>query len=170
VKVDFMQGDIFKVDFRQADVVTLYLLPTLNERLRPILLDMKPGTRVTSHQFLMGDWEPDETVSIQARQAHFWRVPAKVAGDWQVQVGGAAGPKLTLKQTYQKLEGEGEWGASKSALRDAKLSGEHISFALADSAGALHRFEGTADHKGRMSGTVATEAGGQKQPFTATRR
>lgn len=170
VKVDFQQGDIFKSDFRQADVVTLYLLPNLNERLRPILLDMKPGTRVTSHQFLMGDWEPDETVNIASRQAHFWRVPAKVAGDWQVQVGGAAGPKLTLKQTYQKLEGEADWNGSRTAVRDAKLSGAQISFALADAAGALHRFEGTADHKGHMNGTVAAEAGGPKQPFTATRR
>lgn len=170
VKVDFQQGDIFKADFRQADVVTLYLLPNLNERLRPILLDMKPGTRVTSHQFLMGDWEPDETVSLAARQAHFWRVPAKVAGDWQVQVGGAAGPKLALKQVYQKLEGEADWGGSKAALKDAKLSGEKISFVATDAAGAAHRFEGTADHKGRMSGTVTAEAGGQKQPFTATRR
>lgn len=170
VKVDFQQGDIFKSDFRQADVVTLYLLPNLNERLKPILLDMKPGTRVTSHQFLMGDWEPDETVNIASRQAHFWRVPAKVAGDWQVQVGGAAGPRLTLKQTYQKLEGEADWNGAKAPLREPRIAGEKVSFALADAAGAVHRFEGTADHKGRMSGTVVAEASGQKQPFTAARR
>ncbi|HYF19615.1 MAG TPA: class I SAM-dependent methyltransferase, partial [Ramlibacter sp.] len=84
VNVDFQQGDIFVSNFTDADVITLYLLPSLNEKLRPILLNMKPGTRVTSHQFTMGDWKPDRTDDVSGRDAHLWIVPAKVAGKWTV--------------------------------------------------------------------------------------
>ena len=105
VKVDFRQGDIFKTDFRDADVVTLYLLPDLNVKLRPTLLKMKPGTRVTSHSFQMGDWEPDETATVGSRTAYLWKVPAQLQGQWQVSIDGKPGPVLSLQQQYQKLQG-----------------------------------------------------------------
>ena len=80
----FVQGDLFEADFRDATVVTLYLLTSLNLKLRPKLLDMRPGTRVVSHVFRMGDWEPDETAKIGASEVYLWVVPAKVAGRWRV--------------------------------------------------------------------------------------
>jgi len=83
-KVRIITGDIFKEDFTKATVVTMYLLPDLNVKLRPIILKMKPGTRVTSHQFHMGDWEADERLNIEFRDAYVWYVPADVAGDWSL--------------------------------------------------------------------------------------
>ena len=83
-KTRIIQGDIFKEDFCEATVVTMYLLPELNLWLRPTMLNMKPGTRVTSHQFTMGDWEPDETAEVDYRSAYLWIVPAKVEGTWML--------------------------------------------------------------------------------------
>src|SRR3972149_4016249 len=79
----FVQADFFEADFRDATVVTLYLLPSLNVKLRPKLLDMKPGTRVVSHVFRMGDWEPDETLKLGASELFLWRGPAEVDGGWR---------------------------------------------------------------------------------------
>jgi len=77
-KAKFVEQDLFKSDFREASVVTLYLLPEVNLRLRPILLEqLKPGTRIVSHQFDMGDWKPEKTVEIGWRRVHVWTVPAK---------------------------------------------------------------------------------------------
>lgn len=168
VEVDFQQGDIFQADFSDADVVTLYLLPSLNEKLRPILLDMKPGTRVTSHQFTMGAWPPDRTDDVSGRDAHLWIVPAKVAGTWNVRVGEEAPMQVQLQQQFQKLEGHALVAGNRVPLELASLRGTAIRFDVrAGSAGTL-RFEGTADNGGRMSGTVANAAG-QRRPFTGTR-
>ncbi len=81
-KVTIIQGDIFKEDFSRATVVTLYLLPDLNQQLRPQLLAMKPGTRVVSHAWDMGEWEPDATQRIGDSEAFLWIVPARVEGRW----------------------------------------------------------------------------------------
>jgi SAM-dependent methyltransferase len=166
VQVDFEQGDIFKADFRDADVVTLYLLPTLNERLRPILLDMKPGTRVTSHQFRMGDWEPDRTDQLAGRDAHLWIVPAKVGGTWTVRVGNEPPLQVELTQQFQKLEGHAVAGGNRTALARASLRGTAIQFEMPAATGAL-RFEGKVETN-RILGTVISPPG-QRRPFTATR-
>ena len=89
-KTRIIQGDVFKEDFSKASVVTMYLLPELNLRLRPTILNMKPGTRVTSHQFTMGDWEPDETAEVDYRTAYLWIVPAKVEGAWTLREQGSS--------------------------------------------------------------------------------
>jgi SAM-dependent methyltransferase len=124
-KVKIIQGDIFVEDFTSATVLTLYLLPELNLRLRPKILDMKPGTRVVSHSFTMDDWEPDNELSISEGSAFLWIVPAKVAGDWDFRAreGGASFP-VTLEQTYQRIKGR----SSGQELKDAKLSGNQIEF------------------------------------------
>lgn len=169
--VSFVQGDIFVSDFRDADVVTLYLLPTLNEKLRPILLDMKPGTRVTSHQFDMGDWLPDEERELDGRRALFWVVPAKVAGDWAVQIGSGSRTetlRLSLTQSYQQVSGRMVWGTRAAALDQPSLRGGRLSFTALDADGRRNRFEATAGHDGRMSGTVVGP-NGQRRSFTATR-
>ncbi|MGE0797609.1 MAG: methyltransferase domain-containing protein [Lautropia sp.] len=167
--VRFVRGDIFETDFSKADVITLYLLPGLNMRLRPTILEMKPGTRVASHQFTMGDWEPDQKRTINGRDALFWVVPAKVAGRWNVSVPGSAGNlELNLTQTFQKVDGTATWGTAAAKLEGMQLSGDKISFTVADAAGAVHRFTGTAGNDGKMSGTV-TDPAGKQQPFTGTR-
>ena len=79
--VTFRNEDLFKSNFREATVVTLYLLPDLNEKLRPKLWrDLKPGTRVVSHQFEMGDWKPEKTVELNGRTIYFWTIPARGQG------------------------------------------------------------------------------------------
>jgi tRNA G37 N-methylase Trm5 len=77
-KVTFIQGDLFEQDLGQATVISLYLLPALNMRLRPVILKLKPGTRIVSHAFDMGDWKPDQTLNINGRAVYFWTVPAAV--------------------------------------------------------------------------------------------
>jgi SAM-dependent methyltransferase len=126
-KVKIIQGDIFKEDFTSATVLTLYLLPELNLRLRPQILDMKPGTRVVSHSFTMDDWEPDQELSISEGSAFLWIVPAKVGGDWNFRAreGGANFP-VTLEQKYQRLVGR----SSGQEIKDAKLNGNQIEFAF----------------------------------------
>src|SRR3954470_14632446 len=124
-KVRFVNGDIFTTDFSNAQIVTLYLLPSLNVKLRPTLLDMKPGTRVVSHAFNMGDWEPEETATPEGRQVFLWIVPAKAAGTWNLQSGGQA-RELSLQQNYQKLQGTLRSGGESLSIIDAKLNGDEI--------------------------------------------
>jgi hypothetical protein len=108
-KATFIQGDIFQTDFSKATVITLFLLPELNERLRPTILGMKPGTRVVSNSFSMGDWQPDERAEVTEDcrgycRALFWIVPAKVDGSWAIDQG-TSSRALSLKQEYQNLTG-----------------------------------------------------------------
>jgi hypothetical protein len=168
--VELVQGDIFASDFSRADVVTMFLLDTLNERLRPTLLAMKPGTRVVSYRFGMGAWEPDATIDGGAYDAFLWRVPAKVEGEWNVVIANHPGPTLRIEQRFQKLEGRVVWGERGSPLRDAAIRGPVVIFTATDAAGRLHRFEGVADHGGPMIGVVTPANGGAARLFVATRR
>ena len=172
VKVDFQQGDIFKSDFRNADVVTLYLLPSLNEKLRPILLDMAPGTRVTSHQFRMGDWEPDETVTVGSRDAHLWIVPAKLQGRWQVRLNGDDAPtmELVVDQQFQMLSGQARWDGRSFTLADARVRGRDVRFTLNDEGGAVYRFEGRIEANSRFGGRLVSASDGRTQNVVAQRR
>lgn len=122
-RAEFIRGDIFETDFSTATVLTLYLLPSLNLKLRPTILNMKPGTRVVSHAFTMGDWTADQTEQVEGRTAYLWIVPAKVDGNWRIQGGG----ELALKQTFQKIEGS----VGGSAISNATLRGDAISFSAA---------------------------------------
>jgi SAM-dependent methyltransferase len=142
-KVKIIQGDIFKEDFSKATVVTMYLLPDLNLRLRPTILAMKPGTRVTSHQFTMGEWEADETSEFEYRTAYLWIVPARVDGTWTLRDGNGATTTVNLTQTFQKLSGEVVSGASRQPLVGATLRGDQLRFAFNDDKGATRTFNGT---------------------------
>jgi SAM-dependent methyltransferase len=163
-KVRFAKADIFESDFSQATVITMYLLPGLNLKLRPKLLDMKPGTRIVSHQFNMDDWQPDETTNIDGRRAYFWLVPAKVQGTWRL----SDGFDLTLEQKYQMLEGTVKLGNVNAGLRDAKLAGDRISFAFVDQGGVRRDFTGKVNGN-TMEGTVKLETGAESR-WTATKR
>ena len=129
-RVKFVTDDLFKMDFSEATVLTLYLLTSVNAKLKPKILDLKPGTRVVSHAFDMGDWEPDQQTTVKpgGQSVFFWVVPAKVAGTWDVSIKGADGKEqkatLTLEQAYQNVTGSATVGGKKHQLKDGKLGGE----------------------------------------------
>ena len=167
-RVRIVQGDIFATDFTQATVVALYLLPQLNMKLRPLLLAMKPGTRVVSHAFGMEDWKPDETSLVDGRRAYFWVVPADVLGSWTLRAGGASAD-LSFEQKYQQISGSVELADKlRGGLRDARLRGAEIAFSYVDLSGARRDFTGQVSGH-RMEG-VYRVGGGPATPWIATKR
>ena len=167
-KTRIIQGDVFKEDFSKASVVTMYLLPELNLRLRPTILNMKPGTRVTSHQFTMGDWEPDETAEVDYRTAYLWIVPAKVEGAWTLrEQGGNAQYTVNLTQKFQKITGD-IGGSAKQPLVGATVRGEEIRFAFNDDKGVTRTLTGTV-RGNELTGTLKG-AGGTEAKVTGTRK
>ncbi len=156
-----VQGDIFVTDFTQATVLTMYLLPALNLKLRPQVLAMRPGTRVVSHSFTMDDWEADESSSMDGRRAYFWVVPANVMGSWALEVtGGGASEKmeLTLEQRYQKIEGSVGLGPVQGGLRDARLRGFNVSFTYVDGKSVRRELNGRVSGA-RMEGSFRADNG-----------
>ena len=155
-KVKIITGDIFQEDFSAATVVTLYLMPHLNIKLRPILLKMKPGTRVVSNTFSMGDWEPDETILDQHWRAHFWVVPAQIEGAW-VMSGVDGGPlRLNISQSYQNIGGTLTRGGQTFNLLGAKLRGDEVKFQFNTPDRKVHAFSGRLEG-GRLTGTVVAD-------------
>jgi hypothetical protein len=137
----FEQKNLFETDISKADVLTMYLLPQVNLDLRPKILDtMWPGTRVVSHAFDMGDWQPDQKDSVTYRQVYLWIVPAKVNGRWRIE-GGAGTFTVSIEQTYQKISGTAEIDGKKMPLRDPTLSGAEVGFAV-EIKGLPYRFQG----------------------------
>ena len=144
-KAQIVHGDIFVTDFTQATVLTMYLLPSLNMKLRPQILALRPGTRVVTHAFNMEDWEPDESSDVDGRRVYFWVVPAKVEGRWALELSGSGtSEKLSLNfdQKFQKIEGVAYLGSLLAGLREPRLSGFRISFAYVDSRGVRRDFAG----------------------------
>jgi len=167
-KAMIRQADIFVTDFSKATVITLYLLPTLNMKLRPQILSMKPGTRVVSHSFTMEDWEADEISTLDGRRAYFWVVPAQVGGSWNLDAGGQK-TELVIEQTFQKITGGVNFSkALQGGLREARLRGADIAFAYVDQSGMRREFSGKVDGK-RMEGSFR-DAKGQEGRWSATRK
>jgi hypothetical protein len=149
----FERGDIFKSDFSRATVITLFLLPNLNVKLRPTLLDMKPGTRVASNSFNMGDWSPDQTIKAGGEckswcTAYLWIIPAKVEGTWKLSTG-----ELTLKQDYQMISGTLKSGNEATIIAHAQMNGSEISFTADD-----RQFSGRVNGS-TIEGSVKSRAG-----------
>ena len=139
-KATFVKADLFESDFSQATVITMFLLPSINIKLRPKILDLKPGTRIVSNSFDMEDWKPDETANVGGDcgswcTAHLWIVPAKVGGRWKLPQG-----ELTLKQTFQMISGTLR-SSNVTAPISGKLNGDQIFFTA-----------GEAQYTGRVSG------------------
>jgi len=157
----FIKADLFETDFSQATVLTLFLLPDINLRLRPKILDMKPGTRVVSNTFTMGEWTADQTITSPPEcksfcTAYFWIVPAKVEGQWRLEDG-----ELTLKQQFQMVSGTMRSGNVVAPIANGKLKGDEITFSA-----------GGREFKGRVNGDViegTSEAGESKATWRATR-
>ena len=155
-KVRFLQQNLFEADFKDATIVTMYLLTSVNLRLRPKLLaDLRPGTRLVSHSFDMGDWRPDKTVLVETgfgdqRSVHFWVIPANVSGRWEWDLG--AGDKrrhfsVQAVQEFQSVSASGTEGTWLVAVNDLSLVGDRIKFQLdteTDGKMASWLYEGTA--------------------------
>jgi SAM-dependent methyltransferase len=153
-KARFIKGDIFETDFSEATVITLFLLPDLNLKLRPKILDMKPGTRVVSNSFTMAEWQADQLATASRETgctsyctAYLWIVPANMAGAWQMGDG-----ELTLKQEFQMISGSLKTGGKTTPVRDGRLRGDEIRFSAG---GAVYTGRVRGD---RIEGTVKSGA------------
>jgi len=174
----FYERDIYQTDLSPATVVTIYLLPEVNLMMRPKLLEMlKPGTRIVSHDYGMGEWTPDLSLVIDAptkpvgRDKHskifYWVVPAKVAGKWRWR-DAQHEYELTLNQMFQNVDGTAAVDGRSVPLQDVKLSGEQISFAL-PLGDARYAFTGRIINNA-VEGTMrADRAGAAPQTWLATR-
>ncbi len=156
-KAAFIKADLFESDFSKATVITMFLLPDINLRLRPRLLNLKPGTRIVSNSFTMEDWEADGTVALENGciswcTAYLWIIPAKVEGKWQF-----ANGSLDLTQTFQMISGKLETGGQTSTVR-GKLSGNNISFQA-----------GSDEYEGKVEGDVITISSKSGSSIRATR-
>ncbi len=160
-KTRIIQGDIFKEDFSKASVVTMYLLPELNLCVRHRLLGMKPGTRITSHQFTMGDWEADETSEFEYRTAYLWIIPARVEGTWVLRDPAGASYTVNLTQTFQKVSGDLVTGSGRQPLVGATLRGDQLRFAFNDDKGVTRTFSGTVRGT-ELVGTLKSNPGETK--------
>jgi hypothetical protein len=167
-KAKFEQADIFKTDFSNADVVTMYLLSTLNMKLRPTLLKMKPGTRIVSNSFDLGDWEPDVSFESEGYNGYFWVVPADVKGNYSIALPGATAPAdVKLSQRFQKIDATARIGKARASVLNAKLVGADLSFTIVDAANKSWAVNGKLMGD-RLIGTVAAQ-GGVSAAFTARR-
>lgn len=145
-KVTFEQQNLFETDLSKATVVTMYLLETVNAKLRPKLLELEPGTRIVSHAFSLGDWTPDQSATVNGRTVYMWTVPASVEGRWTL-TDGSERLTLDIKQSFQNVQASAVSGGRKAQVKEVKLSGDVIEFTLAGSKGER-----------TYSGTVAGDA------------
>jgi precorrin-6B methylase 2 len=162
-KAQFIQGDLFESDFSQATVITMFLLEEINLKLRPRILDLKPGTRVVSNTFTMEEWTADEIVTLEKKDdceiyctAYLWIVPAKVEGIWILPQG-----ELTLSQNFQMISGTLKSVTNTSPVMNGKLNGDQISFSV-----------GNEKYTGLVSGSImqgTRESGGTTTRWEATK-
>lgn len=164
-EVRFIEGDLFETDLSDATVVTLYLLSTLNERLRPKLFEeLRPGSRVVSHAFDMGDWKPDSSLQVKDAyyaNVYYWIIPADVAGEWTLTLPGSdstTSHTLRLDQKYQEVRGALAGQGSSQPIDSIRLRGDSITIVLPSttSGGEPMRLVGTVDGD-TMTGAVAGE-------------
>lgn len=166
----FEQGDIFTFDYSQATVVTMYLLPGLNLKLRPTLLKMRPGTRLVTHQFTMGSWEPDDATTVEGRPGYLWIVPGNVGGSWTLSTTEARGTgdtRIHFSQAFQAITGTTKLGVMDGRMRAARLAGDRVAFEMMDERGVLRSYLGRVAGD-RIEGTTQA-ADGTPGSFTASR-
>ena len=146
-KVEIITGDIFdpalQERFMQANVVTMYLLPELNLRLRPSILRMRPGTRVLSHAFTMGEWEPDDVFSVDGRDGFYWVVPANVQGRWVLHDDDGWETILDLMQRFQRIGGTMSHKGRVQQLLGPYVSGDVVGFTFVEIDGSVRSVRAT---------------------------
>lgn len=162
-KVKFIEGDLFETDLSAATVITMFLLPELNLRLRPLLLELKPGTRIVSNTFSMGDWEADYKVTTEENwnswnTALLWIVPARVEGSWKFLKG-----ELILSQDYQMINGAYKVDGKNATINGEGLRGNIISFSINGD-----KYTGSVDGE-KMSGIITDPSGNRKGEWAATK-
>ena len=132
-KVTIITGDIFEENFSSADVLTLYLLESINVKLKPRILAMKPGTRVVSNSFRMGAWQPDQAVTVDnGWSAYLWVVPSRIQGVWTVSGGAMPAGDLDLKQIFQNFEGRLQTNAGAVIPVQGRVDGTRVYLESAD--------------------------------------
>jgi hypothetical protein len=157
-RVRFVQQDVFATDISRATVLTLYLLPGMMEALRPKLLkELKPGTRIVSHDFDFGEWKPDRTIEVKTDEkydltgnwtsnVHLWTVPATVEGAWNGSIAGEqASFILQVRQRYQRFEGEFTRDAQVLELKGGQIEGSRVRFVATSPGGGAQTFSGTVN-------------------------
>ena len=161
-KAKFLNMDLYEYDLSKATVITMFLLPEINLKLRPKLLELKPGTRIVSNTFTMSDWEPDYEVTTEDNSnswntALLWIIPAKVEGTWKLGQG-----ELKLTQKFQMIQGTFKNGTRSSSIRDGRLRGDEITFNIDG-----NTYSGKVNDK-KMIGTLTNTNAGTKSDWTAT--
>jgi SAM-dependent methyltransferase len=164
-KIEFVEGDLFEQDLSKATVITLYLLPSLNERLRPKLFrETRPGTRIVSNAFDMGDWKADRNMTVKMNSgmqsyAYLWIMPADVSGQWRLTTEGGSAKEyaLDVKQKYQEVSGTATVDGKTTPLSALTVQGDQVSFTLGDGADRVDYTGKVAD--GKASGTAKGKGG-----------
>lgn len=162
-KAEFIQADLYETDLSKATVITMFLLPEINLKLRPRLLDLKPGTRIVSNTFKMAEWEADYEATTEENwnswnTAFLWIVPAKVDGTWKLGKG-----ELNLTQEFQFVRGTYSNGGKSYTVTDGRLRGSTISFSING-----EKYTGTAGDK-IIKGTVTNDSAGTRSDWIATK-
>ncbi|MBU6303952.1 MAG: methyltransferase domain-containing protein [Betaproteobacteria bacterium] len=168
--VSFRQGDIFVENFSEATVLTLYLGEALNNRLRPTLLQMRPGTRIVSNTFRIDAWAPDRELRLTSGEnAYLWIVPGRLEGEWDLNgVPGASDARMRIRQGAQFFDGALDLGARRlTAIEDGRLNGSRFQFRFKDSQHRLQTVTGTVDGS-TLTATLADDPRativGQRRP------
>ena len=160
-KTEFIETDLFGYDLSKATVITMFLLPEINLKLRPKILDLKPGTRIVTNTFTMAEWEPDFEVTTEENwnswnSAHMWIVPAKVAGIWKMDNG-----ELDIRQEFQMFYGTFKTDKNTINITEGRLNGDLISFTL-----GTEKYTGRVEGNPKMSGDVTS--GSDTKKWNAT--
>lgn len=161
-KVMFLNENIFETDFSRANVITMYLLSSVNRKLRPMLLDkLDPGTKLVSHDFDMGEWEADKHVRVGNDDVYYWVIPADVGGEWQWQTNGEKF-SMTVEQEYQKIQPEISAGGVSLNINEKVLVGDRISFTVVNpDTGNYYVYNGEVDGN-MIMGKVQIRSGNNK--------
>lgn len=160
-RATFREQNLFDTNITEADVITMYLLPSVNRDLRPRILDLKPGTRIVSHAFDMGDWLPDERAIVDGKNVYFWTVPAKADGRWTIEQDGDT-VNVNLTQNYQRLSGVAAVDGNDAPI-EGKVNGDLVTIAFGE--GNARR-----EFRGRVNGSaIEPIAGSSTGNWTARR-
>jgi precorrin-6B methylase 2 len=159
-RVTFRRENLFETPIKDANVITMYLLTSVNAKLRPRLLEeLRPGTRVVSHAFAMADWKPDVYEQVDGREVFLWVIPAKVDGQWAVK-DGARSFTLDIEQRFQDLKGNATIDGRTVPITNGKLNGDEIVFTLSiGEKPATYQGKITGDSMQATGGPVATQSG-----------
>ena len=182
-RAQFFERNLFDQDLSQATVISSYLLPEMNEKLRPKILALKPGTRVVAHDYHMGAWYPDQNDRLSVPEKtvgqpgvsylYLWIVPARIAGKWHSDLpspgGGMQNYDFTFNQIFQKFTGTAQTGGQNLMVRNAELTGDQITFTVTGRIGGQNNAR--QDFRGRVKGdviegTVRTDGGAGTAPRT----